>query len=124
MGDAGRCDHVLVVTTRYHWRAALGGTLEEVFDLTSAEQGVVRALAEDLGANRVLAERGTSAGPEQINSCQNECAQPIGDHPVGDVIARRVRSGKVAKAKHQRFNRGGLEVGRGLETLPDAHFAR
>lgn len=55
-------EHVLVVTTRYHWQAALGQTLEEVFGLTPAEQGVVRALVEGLDARAISAERGTSEG--------------------------------------------------------------
>lgn len=55
-------EHALVVTTRYHWQAALGQTLEEVFCLTSAEQGVVRALVEGLDAKSIAAERGTSEG--------------------------------------------------------------
>ncbi len=54
--------HVLVVTTRYYWQAALGQTLEEVFGLTAAEQGVVRALVEGLDAKAISAERGTSEG--------------------------------------------------------------
>lgn len=54
--------HALVVTTRYHWQAALGQTLEEVFALTAAEQGVVRALVEGLDAKSIASERGTSEG--------------------------------------------------------------
>ncbi len=63
-------EHVLVVTTRYHWQAALGETLEEVFGLTAAEQGVVRALVEGLDAKAISADRGTSEGTVrgQINS--------------------------------------------------------
>ncbi len=60
--EAKGVEHVLVVTTRYHWQAALGQTLEEVFGLTSAEQGVVRALVEGLDAKSISAERGTSEG--------------------------------------------------------------
>ncbi len=55
-------DHALVVSTRYHWQAALGDTLHEVFDLTSAEQGVVRALVEGLDTKAISAARGTSEG--------------------------------------------------------------
>ena len=55
-------DHALVVTTRYHWQAALGETLHEVFNLTTAEQGVVRALVEGRDAKAIAAERGTSEG--------------------------------------------------------------
>ncbi|WP_298862215.1 LuxR C-terminal-related transcriptional regulator [uncultured Sulfitobacter sp.] len=54
--------HALVVTTQYHWKAALGQILEEVFDLTAAEQGVVRALVEGLDAKTIAAGRGTSEG--------------------------------------------------------------
>ncbi len=57
-----RSEHVLVVTTRYHWQSALGQTLEDVFGLTTAEQGVVRALVEGLDAKAISAERGTSEG--------------------------------------------------------------
>ncbi|MCR9139791.1 MAG: LuxR C-terminal-related transcriptional regulator [Alphaproteobacteria bacterium] len=55
-------EHALVVTTRYHWQTALGDTLQEVFGLTAAEQGVVRALVEGLDAKTISAERGTSEG--------------------------------------------------------------
>ncbi len=59
---AGVSEHALVVTTRFHWQSALGQTLEEVFGLTSAEQGVVRALVEGLDAKTISATRGTSEG--------------------------------------------------------------
>lgn len=55
-------EHALVVTTQYHWQAALGATLEEVFNLTTAEQGVVRALVEGQDAKTIAAGRGTSEG--------------------------------------------------------------
>ncbi len=54
--------HALIVTTQYHWQAALGQILEEVFSLTAAEQGVVRALVEGLDAKTIAAGRGTSEG--------------------------------------------------------------
>lgn len=52
----------LVVTTNYHWNASLGETLEEVFQLTPAEQGVVRALVEGQSAKTIAVDRGTSEG--------------------------------------------------------------
>lgn len=52
----------LVVTTQYHWHAALGGTLEDVFSLTQAEQGVVKALLEGNDTRGIAAARGTSEG--------------------------------------------------------------
>lgn len=55
-------DHALVVSTRYHWQSALGETLQEVFGLTAAEQGVVRAMVEGSDAKAIAAERGTSRG--------------------------------------------------------------
>ncbi len=55
-------EHALVVTTRYHWQTALGDTLNEVFGLTAAEQGVVRALVEGADSKTISAERGTSEG--------------------------------------------------------------
>jgi len=58
----GSPQHALIVTTQYHWQAALGQTLEEVFGLTSAEQGVVRALVEGRDAKAIAADRGTSEG--------------------------------------------------------------
>ena len=58
----GATARALIVTTQYHWQEALGDTLEEVFDLTSAEQGVVRALVEGKDARAISAERGTSEG--------------------------------------------------------------
>lgn len=57
-----RPQYALVVTTLYHWQAALGQTLEEVFKLTSAEQGVVKSLVEGMDAKSISAERGTSEG--------------------------------------------------------------
>lgn len=60
--DTVQARHILVVTTRYHWQAALGQTLEEVFGLTTAEQGIVRALVEGLDAKAISADRGTSEG--------------------------------------------------------------
>jgi len=57
-----RAEHALIVTTRYHWQAALGQTLEEVFKLTVAEQGVVKAMVEGMDAKAISAERGTSEG--------------------------------------------------------------
>lgn len=52
----------LIVTTQYHWQPALGATLQEVFELTSAEQGVVRSLVEGMDAKSIAAQRGTSEG--------------------------------------------------------------
>lgn len=52
----------LIVTTQYHWQPALGATLQEVFQLTSAEQGVVRALVEGMDAKTIATDRGTSEG--------------------------------------------------------------
>ena len=60
--DGSGGEHILVVTTRFHWQEALGETLGEVFNLTSAERGVVRALVEGLDAKAISAERGTSEG--------------------------------------------------------------
>lgn len=60
--NEGDAEHALVVTTRYHWQTALGQTLEEVFALTSAEQGVVRALVEGLDAKSIATVRRTSEG--------------------------------------------------------------
>jgi DNA-binding CsgD family transcriptional regulator len=54
--------HALVVSTQYHWQAALGQTLEEVFQLTTAEQGIVRSLVEGLDSKTIAADRGTSEG--------------------------------------------------------------
>ena len=52
----------LIVTTQYHWQPALGATLQEVFQLTSAEQGVVRAMVEGMDAKTIATDRGTSEG--------------------------------------------------------------
>jgi pimeloyl-ACP methyl ester carboxylesterase/DNA-binding CsgD family transcriptional regulator len=52
----------LVVTTNYHWNEALGDTLEDVFQLTAAEKGVVRALVEGRSAREISVARGTSEG--------------------------------------------------------------
>ena len=60
--DADGMPLLLIVTTHYHWQPALGATLEEVFQLTAAEQGVVRALIEGRDAKSIAVERGTSEG--------------------------------------------------------------
>ncbi|MEP5153006.1 helix-turn-helix transcriptional regulator, partial [Planktotalea sp.] len=60
--DGKEAKHTLIVTTRYHWQAALGETLEDVFNLTTTEQVVVRALVEGLDSNAIAAARGTSKG--------------------------------------------------------------
>ncbi len=60
-GDA-LAPYVLVVTTHYYWQEALGQTLKETFDLTPAEQGVVRSLVEGQDAKTIAATRGTSEG--------------------------------------------------------------
>ncbi|MGB5864871.1 MAG: hypothetical protein WBG95_11305 [Sulfitobacter sp.] len=52
----------LIVTTHYHWKAALVHMLEEVFKLTHDEKGVVRALVEGLDTKSIDAERGTRKG--------------------------------------------------------------
>lgn len=51
--------HVLVVTTLFHWREGLGLTLEEIFSLTPAEQGIVRALVEGRNVKAIAEARGT-----------------------------------------------------------------
>ena len=53
---------VLLVTTNYLWNQALGPTLGEVFNLTTAEQGVVRALVEGQNVKEIAVVRGTSEG--------------------------------------------------------------
>ena len=52
----------LVVTTQFYWKAALGDTLEEIFKVTPAEQGVIRALVEGMNTKEISLERGTSEG--------------------------------------------------------------
>ena len=60
--DADGKPLVLVVSTQYFWKPELDDTLIEVFELTRAELGVVRALVEGRDAKAVAAERGTSEG--------------------------------------------------------------
>jgi DNA-binding CsgD family transcriptional regulator/pimeloyl-ACP methyl ester carboxylesterase len=52
----------LVVTTNYRWSQTLGPALAEVFGLTAAEQGVVRALVEGRNVKEIAIDRGTSEG--------------------------------------------------------------
>jgi len=59
LGDVGLA---LVVTTQYHWLDLIGNILEEIFNLTSAEQGIVRGLAEGQSASTLATRRGTSEG--------------------------------------------------------------
>lgn len=59
---ASRDNLALVVTTKYHWNTYLGETLEEVFQLTAAERGIVRALVEGKSSKEISTERGTSEG--------------------------------------------------------------
>lgn len=54
--------NALIVTTRHHWLPALGDTLEEVFQLTQAEQGIVRAMVEGHDVKSISKSRGTSEG--------------------------------------------------------------
>ncbi len=51
---------LLLISTQYFWKRELDETLIEVFQLTQAELGVVRALVEGLDARAVAADRGTS----------------------------------------------------------------
>lgn len=53
---------MLIVTTQYYWQPALSKTLEDVFKLTLAEQGVVQALIEGRDAKAIAENRGTSQG--------------------------------------------------------------
>lgn len=53
---------MLLVSTLYFWKPELDDTLIEVFELTRAELGVVRALVEGRDAKAVAVERGTSEG--------------------------------------------------------------
>ncbi|MEO9898020.1 MAG: alpha/beta fold hydrolase [Paracoccaceae bacterium] len=60
--SADNCALALVVSTNYRWGVALGPTLGEVFGLTSAEQGIVRALVEGRNVKEIAENRGTSTG--------------------------------------------------------------
>jgi len=64
LAETGPDDQVmmLIVTNQYHWQPMVGQTLEDVFKLTAAEQGVVRALVEGMDAKTIAADRGTSEG--------------------------------------------------------------
>lgn len=60
--DKSQGNLALVVTTKYHWNTYLGETLEDVFHLTAAERGIVRALVEGKSSKEISADRGTSEG--------------------------------------------------------------
>lgn len=52
----------LIVSTHFHWREKIGELLGNVFQLTGAEQQVVRLLIEGQGTKSIAATRGTSEG--------------------------------------------------------------
>lgn len=92
----------LIVTTQYHWQPALGHTLEEVFQLTSAEQGVVRALVEGSDAKKIAAERGTSEATvrSQIKSVLGKMNARSQSEVIRLVLSLRdVAQGNTASAE-------------------------
>lgn len=100
--QGARAEHILVVTTRYYWQAALGDTLEEVFNLTSAEQGVVRGLVEGLDAKAIATERGTSEGT--VRGQIKSVLAKMNARTQSEVI-RLVLSLRDVSAKAQTFGR-------------------
>lgn len=52
----------LIVSTHFHWREKIGTLLGNVFQLTSAEQNVVRLLTEGQDTRSIAATRNTSEG--------------------------------------------------------------
>jgi DNA-binding CsgD family transcriptional regulator/pimeloyl-ACP methyl ester carboxylesterase len=52
----------LVVSSRFHWRKEIGALLGEVYQLTQAEQDVVRMLVEGQETKSIAAARTTSEG--------------------------------------------------------------
>ena len=53
---------VLIVSTHFHWRDQIGTLLGDLFQLTEAEQNVVRLLIEGLETNTIAESRKTSEG--------------------------------------------------------------
>lgn len=92
-------DHALVVTTRYHWQTALGETLHEVYGLTAAEQGVVRALVEGSDAKAISAKRGTSEGTVrgQIKSVLSKMHARTQSEVIRLVLSLRDVSSKTSE---------------------------
>lgn len=58
--------HILVVSTQYVWRSELDETLMEVYELTRAELGILRALVEGGDAKTIAKTRGTSEGTVRV----------------------------------------------------------
>ncbi len=52
----------LIVSTHFHWRDTISSLLSSVFQLTEAEQSIVRLLVEGKNTNSIVTERGTSEG--------------------------------------------------------------
>ncbi|MFK7791542.1 MAG: LuxR C-terminal-related transcriptional regulator [Devosiaceae bacterium] len=52
----------LIVSTHFHWREKTGALLGSIFQLTSAEQNVVRLLTEGLDTKSIASTRNTSEG--------------------------------------------------------------
>lgn len=52
----------LIVSTHYHWRDTIAALLDNVFQLTEAEQSVVRLLVEGHNAKTISTARDTSEG--------------------------------------------------------------
>lgn len=52
----------LIISTHFHWRETIGDLLGNVFQLTTAEQNVVRLLIEGQDAKSIAATRATSEG--------------------------------------------------------------
>lgn len=52
----------LVISTQFHWQDSVSDLLGSVFQLTSAEQSIVRLLADGGTPKRIAAERNTSEG--------------------------------------------------------------
>ncbi|MEO9823225.1 MAG: LuxR C-terminal-related transcriptional regulator [Paracoccaceae bacterium] len=53
---------VLIVSTQFHWRDSIATLLGNVFQVTKAEQDVIRLLVEGLDAKSIATSRNTSEG--------------------------------------------------------------
>jgi pimeloyl-ACP methyl ester carboxylesterase/DNA-binding NarL/FixJ family response regulator len=75
---------ILVVTTQYYWQPILGQTLNEVFGLTDAEQGVVRELIEGQDAKSIAENRKSSIGT--VRSQIKSVLAKMNAHSQAEVI--------------------------------------
>lgn len=103
----------LIVSTHFHWREEIGTLLGNVFQLTGAEQNVVRLLIEGRETNTIAAARNTSEGTVrgQIKSITGKMnlrsqkdivrlVMALGDFPKGTAAEEAVELATPGPSKN------------------------